>query len=851
MVQKNDQIKKLTQIGTENEKILPDVKAWCRHLEVQQTSYGLFVEMTGLLAGRLQVQCPHGVVVGESHFLKKEAKDFILKNCIGCSYHQEQSPRNFGRLVLANKEKGEAKAEEQAARRHQLEQEAYSAAEAALQTQEITEKSVNTLILRLEQGQEEASVATARLLEAARLGPELFSDQALQVLADGLQGEQGSAKAAILKAVCQSRGQMPTVVREAAQRAVTAGLDAACALLAEAGRQEDVTPFLPLMLDILAIPDYGMWAWRKPGGYHERPEYAGTLELIGVLLQKAPEAVLQALDERLQVDEKAIKLSTAELLFDLLPEHAEALLTLTRRLIRSLELADDGYERSADVAVCRVLAHLYVFSPVEVEQEIQGRWPFASDEVKVLMLRIYAAVALNDSTEGLGSRRIYPQERYVSHVYTAIERLYAAFADLNFGVDGRREACDLLERVIKRYPAEGIALLDRFIAHLAISIREAENRPRHRGSVMEVLQDDTERLTYRGLIRSVSELITQVVKANPVLSFPKIMAALRELPAEDDRLKAELVDLLGIFGKVYELVPQVIPELYKHLTDFQSNLVRAKAIGVLGEMMAEFPDSIPDNMIELLVVYLEESFVIIHQSALGALRHYSFQRDERGRKALSIILKWEDTYFQQGKEAEFLDTIVRTLYAAYRGWPEVGRHIDLVLLPKHSQHAQPHFAEDSLAQLARRVRKYPELAPKFIQIALDYLKQTSRDQYNIDVHHDRYCIWLELFQVLPEVIAAEAGRFREVIHSKVGWDRIDATRLLEVLSQAGLHKQAAGIVLEARNLLPDVKSHTYERDFYAEVGAAEQAEAAVAAGNPQEAEAVLTRALSPVEDDEE
>jgi len=849
MVQKNDQIKNLTQIGMENEKILADVKAWCRHLEVRQTSYGMFVQMTGLLAGRLQVQCPHGVVVGDSHFLKHEAEAFILKNCIGCPHHQEQSPRNFGRIVLASKEQGDAEVEKRAARRHQLEQEAYSAAEAALRTQEITEKSVNTLILRLEQEQEESSIATERLLEAAKLGPELFSDQALQVLADGFQEEQGAARAAIVRAVCQGRGQVPEVVREAAQRAVAAGSEAACALLAEASRQGNVTPFLPLLPAILKIPDYGMWAWRRPEGYQERPQYAGALESIGVLLGEAPEAVLRALDERLQVDEKATKLNTAELLFDLLPEHAEPLLALTRRLIRSLELADDGYERSADAAVCRVLAHLYAFSPEAVGQEIQGRWPFSSDEVKVLLLRVYAAVALNDPTKGLGSRRIYPQERYVSHVSAIIERLYAAFANLKFGVDGRSKACDLLARVIERYPAEGITLLDRFIARLAISIREADNRPRQRGSRMEALTDDTERLTYQGLIRSASGLITQVAKANPVPAFPKIRAALEGLRPEDDRLKAELVDLLGIFGRVYELVPQVIPELYKHLTDFRSNLVRARAVGVLSEMMAEFPDSIPDNMIELLVAYLEESFVIIHKSALGALQHYPFQRDARGQKALSVILGWEDTYFRQGNETEFLDTIVRTLYAAYRGWPEVECYVDVVLLAKHSQHAQPHFAEESLAQLARRVGKYPELAPTFAQIALGYLERTSRDQYNIDVHDDRYHIWQELFHVSPEVIAAEVGRFREVVLSKVGQDSVDVARLLEVLSQAGLHEQAAGIVLEAHSMLPDIKSHAYERAFYAEVGAAEQAESAVAAGNPQEAVAVLTR--TPLLEDDE
>src|SRR5207248_2306672 len=126
----------------------------------------------------------------------------------------------------------------------------------------------------------------------------------------------------------------------------------------------------------------------------------------------------------------------------------------------------------------------------------------------------------------------------------------------------------------------------------------------------------------------------------------------------DERLKVIFVRMLGVFAMCsYELVPRVVPQLYKHLVDFDSRRVRAAAIGVVGVMMGKMPGSVPDEMIDLLAAYLDEKWVIIHKATVRTLQHYRFSRDERGARVLNTLLGWEGTYVQKESETDFLQAI--------------------------------------------------------------------------------------------------------------------------------------------------------------------------------------------------
>src|SRR5712672_1617400 len=113
MVKSDDQhYSRSMEIGRANQRLWPRVKRWCRHIDVEMASYGMLAQATGLPIGHLRVICPHGHSRMEAMQLDWVASTFIYENCIGCPHHDEISADNFGREVIAAKERQELETKE-------------------------------------------------------------------------------------------------------------------------------------------------------------------------------------------------------------------------------------------------------------------------------------------------------------------------------------------------------------------------------------------------------------------------------------------------------------------------------------------------------------------------------------------------------------------------------------------------------------------------------------------------------------------------------------------------------------------------------------------------------------------
>jgi hypothetical protein len=603
MVKKDNTYQDSIEIGQKNQRILPDLKRWCRHIEVEQTSAGLLAQMTGLPIGFLRVTCPHGAPVGESMHLDWEAKRFILHNCLTCPHHAEVSPDNYGRRMLAEKEKADADALMAESHRQRLKDEAFTGAQAALKTPEITQGSVNRLILELQSPVQGAQDLSAQLLEASRLGPEFFSDTALRVLADGFLEEQGDVRIEVVRQVCQHRRSIPDFIFESASRAISEkASDPACGIIADfITFGGDISKVLTLLPSIIALPDYHRFGRHGVRSHFDRAKYPGAIGLLNVLMNADPKPVQQEFTAALRAEKKYTRVNAIETLSDLLPNNATTIVPLTAVLLRSLELADDFHMESADAAACHLLALLYAHSPSTIDEQLERYYPHTSDEVKLLILEVYynltrLATVSEDAefTEVSDSPPHRPND-YVVHVPQAVEKLYLACSDLRLPIKSRRHVYELLRRALDKHPQEALTRLNKMLARLEMTIREAES------SNQDASQSTLDKLNinsnFDSVIREIVDCILIAIRLNPPDAFPHIQAFLNSLSSKTSaRAKTELVSTLSIFARTYELTPQVIPQLYKHFVDFESNLVRARAIQAAGHILDENPDIVPDNI---------------------------------------------------------------------------------------------------------------------------------------------------------------------------------------------------------------------------------------------------------------
>ncbi len=850
MAQKDRHTQKMIELGKENQTLIPKIKNWCRHIDIKQFSAGMLAVVTHLPIGQLQVICEYGVPSGTAMNLDWIARDFILANCIQCSYHQELSPENFGRLIIAEKESEIAEKRETEIRRQQLEKELYIQAKATLDTKEVTEGSVNRLILNLYSKEiEDSSELHSQLVEAAQMAPEFFSEKALQVLTDCFLEDFGKVCIQVTRKICKFRKEIPDFVFQMSCSVISNGfsekIDDAYGIIADYIELNGAQSVLPILPEIISAADYYRSLWLTHGFRHETPHLPNLIDLFHFLFNNEPDAVRAAFQSRLHIDHKETKFNTAKLLLNLLPGEIDNIIPLTRDILRSLELEDDHFEDSADEAVYNLLAHLYVYSPSIIGKEVDDYWQHASGEIKVLLLKMYARISLYaaDKDYYLGSL-VFDRVCYVQQLPIIFEKLYTAVADIRIEVRLREEICHLLKQVLRDHPTLLSRKLNQFLGRLAITVRELVHITSSSNGSQTGLEVEEQEAAYNSIILRLTEILHELIATNPSEYYQSIIEFLDELNSKtDSRLKSELVKTLSIFGRSYELLPQVIPKLYKYLVDFESVSIRQAAIDVLGTILKHEPQSVPDNMIDLLVeVYLRDSYVAIHRSTIRTLRHFKFSKDERGYLALKRIVAWEEVYFKEQSGTRVFQDIVTTLSSAFQ-WPEVKQFIVTKLLPKYSKSENRHFAQDMLLSFARQVVDYPEAAPSFLRTALDFLQNTSNDHGG---SFSSPCLAiLESFYTLPsETISKEIDRFHEVIKAKFHSDPFESFKLLEVLAFWGRYEDIVNIVNDVFPQPPTGKRINYWHENCQLLSVAAQVEIHALQGDLVQAHEVIEKVTS-------
>jgi hypothetical protein len=363
--------------------------------------------------------------------------------------------------------------------------------------------------------------------------------------------------------------------------------------------------------------------------------------------------------------------------------------------------------------------------------------------------------------------------------------------------------------------------------------KTSKNLSQSGATVLDTLELGSQKIGYNALITSIGDVLHTLFKANPRGTWHEVVSVLNGLDSRQDaRLKAKLVGSISEFIADYSLLPHVIPELYKHLVDYESNLVRYEAIGVLGQLLRNAPASVPESMIDLLVeIHLRDPYKVIHKAAATALGSYKFTKDRRGYVALETFRKLEEIYFEEGTDTRFLDELVRVFQSSFTDWVEVRRYVVCRILPKYARHPDAYFSEHMITTLSYHVEDFPEIRRLFLQVALDYFQRTERDRYNHDGYSPRTCLWTDLGELPAEIVSSEYEKFADVIKAKALSDPVEAYRFISTFSSLELHQQAAELAMLADEALPAVKAHAWWKETFSRATAAERAESLLAAGD--------------------
>lgn len=811
---RDDDYQREIEIGQRNAELTPLMKAWCRNVRVELVTSGVLAAAYQLPIGMIQVSCDHASNKATSMRLEWSARSFVVSHCATCAYHSESSETNLGRQILEDHRRQLIIEAQQRAEFETLKEHLVAEAQAVVSGDELSQATVSQLILEAIEGELDES-RLKRLLGAVEIASDLFSSHATSLLAHTFRRDDGVAWMRLAGKLCGAMEVAPRPIWTAAmetlddnESTVGSGSDDCCLILALEARNRQREDNLDLAwlahVARIAFPvaDYRTHRWRTDF-LHVRPKYPGVVSLLELSLTLIGDEVRSLFAARLLKKGIVDKLCAAELICDLLPEALPILCPLIRPLLDSLDRPDDMYSRS-DSAVCRAIAILYRHSPEAIEAEFALFRRRASSDAKALLYEVYSGVL--SSEDGLADLANLHE--------VVVDRLYDGVADLHLDSEYRREASQRLLSVLQAYPKAGQRIFDRLCSRLTMTVRElASLEAPSQLPPMQMIALESRRLALRTVVRNLTAMVKAVSSDSPDRLFPAIEATLAKLSSrQDEKLKQQYVGMLAAFAKHRSLASRVIPELYKHVTDFTSVEVRRTAISQVGILLRQQPNLVPSDMVELLYRYLGDERVTIRVAAVDALRYRTGPSGDLAAEVLRNVLVLERHCFDNGS-TDALSSIITFLRCNFRSSMQVLRLVVTELYPKYLQSQRTYFVERILEQMVDFLPEYSEISGPWIRAACasicSNLSQLSSSRNEL--------LWSGFYTASSESLRCEFDKVEELFHELAPRFPHDAMLIVEVLSGKRLHDLSTRMLRVALATIPATKAHSYKRRLY-EVG---------------------------------
>ena len=96
----DEDFKQSVKLGEDNSECLHQMRSWCKHVEIERTSGGLYAQMTGLPIASHSVACPKVQGKTESLNLRWIFSNFLVQHCASCPHHTPNGDPSWGQEII-------------------------------------------------------------------------------------------------------------------------------------------------------------------------------------------------------------------------------------------------------------------------------------------------------------------------------------------------------------------------------------------------------------------------------------------------------------------------------------------------------------------------------------------------------------------------------------------------------------------------------------------------------------------------------------------------------------------------------------------------------------------------------
>lgn len=840
------------KLGEDNAECLRQMQSWCKHVEIEQTSAGLYAEITGLPIGMHSVACPKVEDKTESMNLRWIFSDFLVENCATCPHHIPNGDPSWGQEII-DKHREEVYNREQAKKKEadrisKLRSELRSKSrDISTETAPESHRILGYLETIFSEDEIECKEAAERLEQSARIGADLFPYAAIDlILLLASSNEFSELLLPVCTELASRRSDLATRLSQVSLDNIKKGLH----LEQSASVLDALDDGVTYPLDEVYITQLLLSQDHDLLGLSEEPDYSHSTAIIIRSFDADPESVQNIVRRELQNESDYVRVYLCRAIKLIQEERPQIAINLLDALVQSLELyenARSGGEQPSE-QIIQILQSAFRRSTDRVDHFLVEAMTRVRPAVQEDIVDIYQDQFF-DRTITWEERREQQNRTEVSErEKVAIQWLLSWAKDERLEIDIRVHVVEALGTACTYASTEMLNHFDSILGYFAI-ISDQEHPPNApprillpgqlQSNQLEQLDEFSRTQKWSAFKDGLQKCLEELCKVKPSEAFDSICGCLSEPSAHlADGFKACCVSLLGEIGKDYTLRPQVLPLLWNGLMDYDSALVRSKAIYATVEMFSYSTISPPANMVDTIIVHLQDPKIIVHQAALQAVSRRPRWFDEKQSfEALKCLERHLHAYRNDKYQLDDICSGISSVSRRYEHLKPFALRLVESIFPTNESLVDAKIAE-ILIGLCEPDDENAALVAKNIGAHLAY---HNRDRYNNYRYSKRFRMfeWLhrlpvETYQHVAEDLLASATKIAE----RDVWESCHFASLF-LHFQAFRYEQA--VLESAVNSVPEEPRHETARANVHQLAMIAAGNAALQEGDTEKAEAYFAK----------
>jgi hypothetical protein len=239
--------------------------------------------------------------------------------------------------------------------------------------------------------------------------------------------------------------------------------------------------------------------------------------------------------------------------------------------------------------------------------------------------------------------------------------------------------------------------------------------------------------------------------------------------------------------------------------DFDSASVRGNSIQVLADVIQTSERLIPDNLMDILSLHLNDAFVHVHQQATYACERVHVASQYLAVEMVARLHNLEKVY--KPDDPFFCEHVIRAMLNVSANFPSLHSMIVTRFVLPYCHCGEYYVEKEMIEILSRYIRNYPQLNGAYLREALSFLGRHPRDRFATHGDSERSHIF-SVFHDLPhETIKESLSIIVDIARDLLLKDVYGYLRIIELLQHNSLHEQATHLCQQLLKQLPSTKKH--------------------------------------------